>query len=143
VDLENLMRGPDQGDAGLSDACAQYRDAAPVCPGDHIVVAVNPALALQAGRSWPSARLLTGRGPDGADLALLASVSDRLWTAARYDRIIIGSGDGVFAEVAADLRELGVAVGVVAPEDRLSRRLGRSATFVRALASVPSLQVVA
>lgn len=143
LDLENLMGGPCQGHVALSHAVASYRDTASVQANDHVVIAVNPALALQAGDAWPKARLLLGLGPHGSDEALLRSVSDREWTAARYDRVIIGSGDHIFADLALSFRELGIAVGVVAPRDRLSRQLRRSATFVRTFTVLPSLQIVA
>jgi hypothetical protein len=131
VDLENLMCGPLQPAIALRYAAARYEQVAVVRPDDHVVVAVNPALALDAGRAWPTARLLVGRGPDGADRELLATLADTPWVAARYDRVVIGSGDGIFASALESLRALGIATGVVAPELGLSRDLRRRATFVR------------
>ena len=143
VDVENLMGGPTGGLLPLEDALAQYRSVAPVTSGDHIVIAANPALAWKAGMAWPTARLLAASGPDGADRALLAEVADTRVIAERFDRVIVGSGDGIFATDAESLRALGIAVGVVAPITGLSRHLYQRASFVRFLAPCPALRVIA
>ena len=133
VDIENLMGGPRGGPAALLRAVSDYREAAPVVVGDHVVVGTNPQLGVVAHASWPSARLVIRGGPNGADMALLAEVENDRWVAARYDRIVVGSGDGVFAEVARTFRRYGLAVGVVSREQSLSYVLARAATFVRFL----------
>jgi hypothetical protein len=143
VDLENLMGGPMRGVEMLMEAVLQYQAAAHVATLDHAIIAVNPALALHAGLAWPSARLLSAPGENGADLALVAQVADRNWVAARYDRLVIGSGDGIFASEVAAFRALGVASGVVSQKCRLSRELRREATFVCFIASTDELQSVA
>jgi hypothetical protein len=136
VDLENLMCGPLQPEIALRYAAARYLEVASVRLGDHVVVAVNPALALEAGRAWPTARLLVGRGLDGADRELLASLADAPWVAARYDRVVIGSGDGIFAAALESLQSLGIATGLVGPERGVSLNLRRRATFVRFISSL-------
>jgi hypothetical protein len=140
VDVENLMRGPRQPVAEMSESASGYRHLAPVNGGDHVIVAVNPSLAVDASRVWPGARLLVGFGPHGADLQLLAVVANPEWIAARFDRVVVGSGDGIFAPAVVELRRLGIAVGVISQYDRLSRHLRRSATFVRLLRS-PSVSL--
>ncbi len=143
VDLENLMGGPKHDVELINEAVLRYRAAAHVETSDHVVMAVNPALALAAGLAWPSARLIPGRGVDGADLALLSQVIDRHWIASRYDRVVIGSGDGIFAPVIADFRALGIATGVVTQQCRLSRHLRRIASFICFIESTDELQSVA
>lgn len=143
VDLENLMCGPCQPVGVLRNAVALYRELAPVHREDHVIIAVNPALALEAGLAWPAAQLRIGRGPHGADHELLAAIDDRAWVAARFDRIIVGSGDGIFSAALKDLRQLGIATGVVAPGSSLSRDLRRSATFVRLFPCLATEQIVA
>jgi len=130
VDLENLMGGTDGGYERAVAAVNNYRAAMPVNSGDHIHIGVNPHLLLEAGLSWPQARILTQSGPDGADRALIDSVRDVPGIAARYDRIVIGSGDHAFEVVATSYRALGIPVGVVAPYGSLSRSLDQSASFV-------------
>lgn len=142
VDAENLMGGPFAGVAALKEASHLYRLVAPVQVSDHVVVASNPRLACGVGLEWTGCRLVMGHGPDGADLALLRAVRDPRWVAERFDRIVIGSGDGVFVESVRTLRSLGVAVGVVAIDGGLSRDLDASATFVRLLPDPSGLKVV-
>jgi hypothetical protein len=88
---------------------------------------------MDAGLAWRGAQLVIGRGVDGADRALLAMVADPRWVAARFDRVVLGSGDGIFVSALASLRNLGVATGIVAPENNISWALRRQADFVRPL----------
>jgi hypothetical protein len=143
VDLENLMGGPWQAPAVLQQASDLYREVAPVQPSDHVIVATNTALAVDAGLMWPGAELRHGTGVDGADLALIRQVQDHAWIAARYDRVVIGSGDGIFASVASAFRQRGVAVGVIAREGGVSPHLVRHSDFLRLLPEPTSMLVVA
>lgn len=143
IDVENLMGGPLAGVGALKQASELYRIAAPVRASDHVIVASNPRLACDAGVEWQAGRLVTGHGPNGADRALLRAVRDLGWVAERYDRIVIGSGDGVFVGTVRALKEYGVAVGVVAIDGCLSKDLDTAATFVRLLPDPSGLKVVA
>lgn len=91
----------------------------------------------------PGVRLMAREGPDGADLALLDEVRDYKWVAERFHRIVIGSGDGIFAELAAALTGLGVHVGVVSRPDALSFSLGRTATTIHYVSSGSFMEVPA
>jgi uncharacterized LabA/DUF88 family protein len=53
--------------------------------------------------------------------------------ARRFDRIVIGSGDGAFVDLAERLTAAGRRVEVVSRPASLSRRLARAATVVVAL----------
>lgn len=133
IDLENLMGGPFGGRNILRATSDAFRETAQLKPGDHVIVGVNPALALEAGLAWPQALLVRGAGPDGADLALLDQVADVARVGERFDRVVIGSGDGIFSSTAAALQDLGVSVGVVSREDGCSYRLARSVSCLRFL----------
>lgn len=129
VDLENLA-GPNlTGAHHLTRIASGILGASAVQPGDHVVVATNPRQLLDARVAFPGARLLVGRGPDGADRALLAD-----WEpedlARRYDRLVVASGDHAFASLAQDVRSLGVEVHVVAWRRSLSGRLREAADQV-------------
>src|SRR5690242_20102968 len=52
IDLENLMGGPFESAATMQSASDWYQKTAPVVVGDHVIVAVNPMLALEAASCW-------------------------------------------------------------------------------------------
>ena len=76
----------------------------------------------------PGARCVYCPGHDGADLALLAVTDEGLED--RFEEIVIGSGDGIFAAAARRLRLRGAVVTVVSRRDSLSRELARAASRV-------------
>ena len=64
---------------------------------DQCIVACNHGAAADVGYNWPGVRLLWRSGPDGADLALRDVLLEEN-VVDRFDRVILGSGDGLFAE---------------------------------------------
>ena len=112
-----------------------YRSAARYESGDHAVVATGcesrHALAVELG--WPTARHCRRRGRDGADLALLEEAG---WAASslRYDRVVLGSGDGIFLRAFDQLQAAAVAVDVVCRWRSVARSLAdRAAGHIRYL----------
>lgn len=131
IDIENLV-GRDLRSADLAEfawAALQYLLRVPLGDTDHLIVACNPANAIAAHQALPHARLVVGHGRDGADLALLGAVA---WEEipAHYQRVIVGSGDGIFTDRVAELVRAGVVVNVVGLQGTISTRLGRAATRV-------------
>ena len=135
LDLENLAGTDRPSAAALRAAAAAYRSTVRVAPGDHVVISSDINVSCDAGLAWPGARLVPGTGPDGADRALLAA-TDARFAAARYDRVVIGSGDHAFTDLVIDLRANRVAVCVVSRPVSLSRGLGRAAGLALPLAVV-------
>jgi len=131
VDIENLVGNPRASAGGIRRGMAAYLRAAAVAPHDLVVVAMNCGLfkhtAFVLDGGW---KLRAAHGPDGADLALLEE-APASWTVSRFDRLVIGSGDGIFAERAAEVRAAGRVVWAVSPPASLSRRLARSVDHVR------------
>ena len=84
-------------------------------PADaHIVVATSsPQNLLESAFGWPGARTVWLPGHDGADRALLQIAYEEN-VEKRYDKVIIASGDHIFAEVAQTLQNIGVKVKVFA-----------------------------
>jgi hypothetical protein len=136
VDIENLCGGPYASFEQLRRTIDAYQRAIAVRMGDHVVMACNRALLLEAGLAWPGVRLCAGNGPDGADLALLGAATAE-YTTSHYDRIVIGSGDGIFATRAHELRSVGLVVAVVSRRRSLSPRLAAVAQLVRELVVDP------
>lgn len=130
LDFENLMGGLRAGMAALRQVVSYFRDAVPGEEGDHYIIGVNPRFGVIAKACWPSAKLVTRSGPDGADIALIEQVKNVRFIAARYDRIVIGSGDGVFVHVARAYRYYGLKVEVASRRRSLSRELMAVASTV-------------
>lgn len=143
VDVENLCGGPEFVRGNGTSVARSYRRVVGLTRGDHVIVGSNPNLLFECRDCFPGARLVGGHGPDGADQALLEAMSDVDWVAARFDRVVIASGDHCFAHLAAALKERGIMVGVVAREEATSGVLRRTASFVRYLPSDTDLQEVA
>lgn len=118
------------------EALDAYREAIAVRSADDMVIASGRRLLIDAGLAWPGARLVLGSGIDGADLALLEACSPAA-VAAAYDRVVIGSGDGIFAARAVELRRAGVVVVVVSLPASLAIDLRDSAALVRPLVIRP------
>lgn len=128
VDVENM--------AGSGDLCTrdveavQYRlfAAVPSSVQDQTVVAVSHHNGEAALFGWSgSAERKFRSGRDGADLALLETIDDIAWTAARFDRVVIASGDHAFALTTRALKIAGMEVLIVSPDVGMSPALRKAA----------------
>jgi hypothetical protein len=130
VDLENLLADPWATGPAVGRALDEYLDRAEFQPGDLVFVAGNPWLMVELGWSQidsaerADCHRFAARGPQGADTKLLEA-SPLAWVARRFERLIVGSGDGVFADRLGAARAAGLAVRVVARRDAISGRLAR------------------
>lgn len=132
VDVENLLGGTDFTELDVGATAARYCQIAGVGADDLVVVASSHHTALPVWFGWGEARRLVRSGPDGADLALLDVVRHED-VAVRFQRVVIGSGDGIFAFGAAALQRDGVGVTVVSRREFLSRQLRLAVRDVRFL----------
>jgi hypothetical protein len=114
IDIENEL-GTDAIRAGdIARFRTFYIEANNVPAHAHIVVATSSSQSLlEAAIGWPGARTVWLPGQDGADRALL-EVAFEENVEKRYDKIVIASGDHIFAEAAETLQNLGVKVKVFA-----------------------------
>src|SRR4051812_21864729 len=94
VDVENLLAGTAFTERDVTRVAAAYRLAAEVGAQDLVVVASSHHTALPVWFGWGEARRLVRSGPDGADLALLQVITNED-VAVRFQRVVIGSGDGI------------------------------------------------
>lgn len=124
LDVENLCHGKVT-ETAVAAMWNRYEHDAAVATADHIVAGTGPRAALGAWFSLPDrCRRVLGRGLDGGERAILSSC-DAVWLAQRFDRVVIGSGDGNFAPLARELHLLGVKVEVLCDPFTRSRRLDR------------------
>jgi hypothetical protein len=130
VDLENLLADPWAEGPCVGRALDEYLTRAHFRSGDLVFVAGNPWLMVEVGWSQLDSATpvechrFAARGPQGADNKLLEA-SPMAWVARRFDRLVVGSGDGVFAERLAAARASGLSVRIVSRPESLSGRLAR------------------
>lgn len=130
LDVENLMGGPRFTPAEVSWLRDRYTTLIPMATLAQVVLGASvDQSALAMGVGWTGAGLRLRRGRNGADLELLALL-EREGVAERFDDVYIGSGDAIFAPVAAQLAAQGVTVTVVSRRDGLARLLRLAAHHV-------------
>lgn len=101
-----------------------YAEAA-IKDTDLVVVASSHRAFLNWGFDWPDRRALVNSGPDGADHALLAVLGEDV--PARFDSVVLASGDAIFTDTIAHLGSQGVHVTVAAPASCMARLLRMAA----------------
>ena len=140
IDIENLTGTPSPTTNDVKAAKAALRAAIPDFDDSQRIVSCSHHAAPTVSFAFPTARHLWRSGRDGADLALIDVLENEL-VHERYDRVIICSGDGIFADIAASLAGADVDVTAIALEGHLSARLELAARNVVLLDSAPTLQV--
>jgi hypothetical protein len=140
VDLENLLGDRRKEEVAL-DGLRRYLALARWEEGDQVLVAAHREIIRQVGFASPvPCSLHATEGDDAADLMLLAHAPAEL-VIRRYSRLVVGSGDGIFAERAVAARAGGVGVAVIARADGCSTRFRRRAFPVLDF-SIDDLRVV-
>jgi hypothetical protein len=133
VDIENLVGDPCASRVEALDALNDYLDLAGYREGDHLIVAANPRLIQKiAFDLHVPCNVHAATGKDGADLSLL-SHAEPTWVAARFDRLVIGSGDAEFVNTALAVRDHGTPVVIVSRRNALSSQLQGQALGIRIL----------
>ncbi len=130
IDLENLLADPDADCPAVDAAIDAYVAAAALGSEDLVALAVNHRLyrrsCFSLDRGW---EIKLASGPDACDHALLAE-APIAWVADRFDRLVVGSGDGIFVDLVHGVRRRATPVWVVAQDRCLSRRLASAASRV-------------
>jgi len=91
------------------------------------VIATSHHFAKKVWFAWGrTTRRLLGSGPDGADRKLIDLINNED-IAQRFTSVIIGSGDGIFAEPAAQLAAQGLHITAAYGSGGLSKRLALAA----------------
>ena len=132
VDIENLAGAALPSRDQVIEVQGLYVARLAVGADDQVVMAASHLAFMNAALGWPSARYRVRSGPNGADLELL-DVLQHEDVAARFTHVVIGSGDGLFSQAAANLAARNVSVTVVSRRDSLSRALAGVTRDVRYL----------
>ena len=134
VDLENACGGSSlvaKNQALVRQRITMFSDRF----ASQVTYSVGP-LALQGCPNlfwdWEFARFLPGKGIDGADLALLSAIQSERFRP-DIDRLILVSGDHIFAEAVEELKSAGILTTVVTHRQSLSNQLRIAATHIQYL----------
>ena len=107
LDVENLLGGTRFTPAEVSQLRTNYAVMTGMTPMAQVVIgATADASAVASGIGWAGAGIRIRHGRDGADLELLEVLAHEN-VAERFTDVFIGSGDGIFAPVAAQLARTG------------------------------------
>jgi hypothetical protein len=123
IDIENETGKSNPTASEISEFRRFYCGRNAVPANAHIVIAASSgATLLEASVGWPGTRTVFLDGRDGADLALIdVALGENVET--RYGKVVIASGDHIFAEAVSTLSRLGVKVTIFARAVYLSRFL--------------------
>lgn len=96
-----------------------------VRPGslDLFTVGCDVANAFQVRAVFTGARIVCGRGPNGADLALMDAISADMASGTVTRQVNLGSGDHIFAPLLAALASQHVTTRVIGVAGHTSARL--------------------
>lgn len=130
IDIENLVAGR-AGREAVGKMLELYRECAEVVPGDDVRIAARFKSIARIKDLWVGGTFLGRDGRDGADHILLEQVYDLEWVKQNFGRVVLGTGDGVFAAVSRALRGLGVEVVVVSRYAHLAKVLREAASSAR------------
>ena len=123
LDVENLNGSPYLTSQGCVAIAQAYAATYELGETPEVVLATTSAQGIvETQEAWPTARRLVQFGPDGADLALIDVLHNEN-IPSRYRKVVIGSGDHIFAEAASWLQTKGCEVIVVSRQAALSRKL--------------------
>ena len=129
IDIENMAGTASPTALDLDRVKAALRQAIPDLDEAQCVVACSHRAAPVVSFGFPSALRRWRSGTDGADCALMCEMSD-LRVMARYGKVTVCSGDGIFTEAVVAIAELGVETTVVSLRGHLSNRLKFAARHV-------------
>jgi hypothetical protein len=132
LDVENLLGRGQFTASDVAELSRQYSRVTRLARDAQLVAAASSSLWVEIGRGWPGVRPLWQPGPDGADECLLEVIRDE-HLADRFSRVVIASGDGIFAKAARELVDLGVDVVVVGQYGHIHHLLYSAVADIRYL----------
>lgn len=140
IDIENLAgngRLLSQDVVGVRD---RFQQAVAPDEMDLFTVGCDSSNAFHVRSAFPGARLVVGRGPDGADLALIEAMQEDMQSGAWSTQVLLGSGDHIFAPILAAMAGEGAITRVVGIEGHTSHRLKLAAHHTTLLPELKALQ---
>lgn len=146
IDLENQLFGLDH--KVTEDVVVKWwglyrQQAVGIGPTDVVYVGVSERnrWMLRALRDTKVRSKIGHSGPDGADLALLASVWVPHLVSRGIEKLVLATGDHLFAPLAVDARAHGLQVQIVASHLDVSAELKNAASIHTTIRSTSRAQV--
>jgi len=142
VDLENACGGSiqvQQNQKYIQQTILNFRQ----CFTTQVTYSVGPNAIHYCPEliwDWSFARFLPARGIDGADLALLAAIKNEPFRE-DLDRLVLVSGDHIFADEISALTSIGIHTTVISQKHALSTQLEKAATEVQYLPEFSQPQI--
>ncbi len=131
IDIENQLGSSHFTASDVAEFRAFYIAFNDVHEDAQFVIATSNGRGLvEAGLGWPGARSIFRHGHDGADLALLEVIEEEQ-IEKRFQKIVVASGDGIFAEAVACLFQQGHDVEVFSPALSVSHQFENAGEVVR------------
>ena len=137
LDLENLLRGRQLDLSQLAAVALEIEGVVGKRLDDQFIVGYSHVMAERAvhlaNEQWPGCRHVVGSGAGGGKSELISALLDQP-IRSKTTKIVVGSGDGIFAAPCRELQERGANVTVVAASAAsLSARLKASTQDSRIL----------
>lgn len=136
LDIDNLAGS---GQATQPDVLAVVKAFEQECrPGvnDQVYCAATAMAAFHLKALRPGYTVLVGRGQDGTDRRLL-DLAEPNHMAKRFQRVVVGSGDGIFAPLVSALRARGLKVSVLKGRGHIAHQLYRAVGTVKVTQANP------
>ncbi len=127
LDIDNLAGAPMATEAQVKAVFHAVEAKYSLTSNDQVYCAATARAAFWVKKHRPGFSVKVGRGKDGSDLRLL-DIGDPAWLKSQFDRVVIGSGDGIFGDLAKALVDLGVEVEVTCGHGAMARSIHRLAT---------------
>lgn len=124
LDIENLCGSGRPTSHQLSDALEAFERICTPSHNDFVFCAAAPTTSFHVKRLRPTYVVRSAIGKDGADRRLL-ELADPDFLARRVTRVVVGSGDGAFRDLAEHLSERGVQVDLMVGRGGVARDLSR------------------
>jgi len=122
LDIDNLTGSGQPSSDGVKEVLDQFEDCCNPSKLDQVYCAGTAVSAYHCADYRPNYRVAIGRGQDGADRRLL-EFADPEHISQRFHRVVIGSGDGIFAGVANEFNRRGLEVNILVGKGAVSAAL--------------------
>jgi len=125
LDLDNLAGSGQPSADDIHRVLDEFERLCEPCQDDQVYCAGTAISAYHCADYRPNYRVAVGRGKDGADRRLL-ELGDPEHVSRRFQRVVIGSGDGIFARLAQEYMTRGMRVELLVGKGALANNLHRA-----------------